>query len=329
VQPPSDQAFRSTPDRPVAVALRALKLGDLLVAVPALHALRRGLPEHRLLLATSAWLAPLVDLVPVDGIVPTKGLDALLPFRPGEVDVAVNLHGNGAESRGIVDALGARQVIQHARPGEPGLAWQDGIHERVRWARLVDAFGMPSDPEEVAIAVPSVPSPAPGAAVVHVGAFYGSRQWPVDRFAAVARALTDRGHAVVFSGSAAERERALAVAAAGGFAEESVLAGRIELDGFAALVAAASLVVTADTGAAHLASAYRVPSVVIFGPAPPEEWGPPAGGPHIVLTDPALRVGDTFGSEPDPALLAVAVTDVLAAVERLGRGQPPERLGDR
>lgn len=305
-------------DRPVAVALRALKLGDLLVAVPALHALRRGLPEHRLLIATSAWLAPLVDLVPVDGIVPAQGLDNLLPFRPGEVDVAVNLHGNGPESRGIIDALGARLSIQHARPGEPGPQWQDGIHERVRWARLVAAFGMPSDPDEVAIAVPTAPSLVPGATVVHVGAFYGSRQWPVDRFAAVARALEQRGHRVVLSGSAAERDRALAVAAAGGFPEESVLAGRILLDEFAALVASAALVVTADTGAAHLASAYRIPSVVIFGPAPPEEWGPPAGGPHVVLTDAALRAGDTFGSQPDPALLAVTVDDVLAAVDRLG-----------
>jgi ADP-heptose:LPS heptosyltransferase len=209
-------------------------------------------------------------------------------------------------------------VIQHARPGEPGLQWLDGIHERVRWARLVEAAGMPSDPDEVAIALPSAPSPAPAAAVVHVGAFYGSRQWPVERFGAVARALAERGHDVVFSGSTGERKRALAVAAAGGLPEETVLAGRIGLDEFAALVASAALVVTADTGAAHLASAYRIPSVVIFGPAPPEEWGPPASGPHIVLTDPALRVGDTFGSEPDPALLAVTVEDVLAAVTRLG-----------
>lgn len=314
----ADQAIGGPPDRPVAVALRALKLGDLLVAVPALHALRRGLPEHRLLLATSAWLGPLVDLVPVDGIVPAKGLDSLLPFGSGEVDVAVNLHGNGRESRAIIDALGARWSIQHARPGEPGPEWLDGIHERVRWARLVAAFGMPSDPDEVGIAVPAIPSPAPGAAVVHVGAFYGSRRWPADRFAAVARALAERGHEVVFSGSAAERERARAVAAAGGFPEESVLAGRIELDAFAALVAHAALVVTVDTGAAHLASAYRTPSVVIFGPAPPEEWGPPVGGPHLVLTDASKRVGDTFGSAPDPALLAVTVDDVLAAVDRLG-----------
>src|SRR3954452_2487893 len=269
-----DQHARRAPRPPLAVALRALKLGDLLVAVPALHALRRGLPEHRLLIATSAWLAPLVELVPVDGIVPANGLEAPLPFAPGQVDVAVNLHGNGAESRAIIDALAAPRVIQHGRPGTPGPVWLDGIHERARWARLVAAFGMPSDPDEVAIAVPRIASTALGAAVVHVGAAYGSRRWPVDRFGAVARALAERGHTVVFSGGAFQRGRGLAAAAAGGFGEEWVLAGRLELDEFAALVAGASVVVTADTGAAHLASAYRIPSVVIFGPAPPEEWGP-------------------------------------------------------
>jgi ADP-heptose:LPS heptosyltransferase len=313
-----DQAFDVRSDRPVALALRALKLGDLLVAVPALKAMRRALPEHRLLLATSAWLEPLVALVPgLDGLVPAKGLDALLPIPPGAVDVAANLHGNGPESRAIVDVLGARLTVQHARPGEPGLPWLDGILERERWVRLTGAFGMPGDPDDVALAAPAGPSPAPGAAVVHVGAFYGSRQWPAARFAAVARELADTGREVVFSGSAAERPRALVVAEQGGFDEDAVLAGRIGLDEFAALVAGAALVVTADTGAAHLASAYRIPSVVIFGPAPPEEWGPPASGPHRVLTHAELRVGDTFGAEPDPALLAVTVAEVLAAIDAL------------
>lgn len=313
-----DQEFDDQSDRPVALALRALKLGDLLVAVPALKAMRRALPEHRLLLATSAWLEPLIPLVPgLDGLVPAKGLDALLPIAPGTVDVAANLHGNGPESRAIVDALDARVVVQHARPGEEGLPWLDGILERERWVRLVSAFGMPGDRDDVGLDRPVAPSPAPGAAVVHVGAFYGSRQWPAGWFAAVARDLADSGRQVVFSGSASERPRALEVARLGGFDEDAVLAGRMELDVFAALVADAALVVTADTGAAHLASAYRIPSVVIFGPAPPEEWGPPESGPHIVLTHAELRVGDTFGAEPDPALLAVTVDEVLAAIATL------------
>jgi ADP-heptose:LPS heptosyltransferase len=83
-------------------------------------------------------------------------------------------------------------------------------------------------------------------------------------------------------------------------------------------VADAALVVTVDTGAAHLASAYGTPSVVLFGPAPVSRWGPPAG-PHVVLTDGRLRRGDVFATEPDPALLAVSADDVLEAAEGLAR----------
>src|SRR5699024_9117407 len=89
--------------------------------------------------------------------------------------------------------------------------------------------------------------------------------------------------------------------------------GRAEV---ASQIAGASLVISAATGAAHLASAYAIPSVILFGPAPPQEWGPPPG-PHIVLTDPAVRRGETFSAEPDPALLAVTTSDVLAAVADL------------
>jgi ADP-heptose:LPS heptosyltransferase len=305
-------------DRPVAVAFRALQLGDLLVAVPALRALRAALPEHRLLLATSGWLSPVVDLIDaVDGLVPVAGLGDRLPFAPGEVDVVANLHGGGPESAAVVDALGARLTVRHAlAPDEPGPAWIEALHERARWVRLTGAFGMPGDPADVAIARPGVPSPAPGAAVVHVGAAFPSREWAADRFAAVARVLEDRGRHVVFSGSAGERTRALEVAALAGLREERVLAGRTDLSGFVALIAAASLVVTADTGAGHLASAFRTPSVVLFGPVPPERWGPPPG-PHLALTHAEVRLGDAFATRPDPALAAVTVDEVLAAIGRL------------
>jgi ADP-heptose:LPS heptosyltransferase len=302
--------------RPELLALRALKLGDLLVAVPAIHALRRAHPEHRLILAMPAWLEPIIDLVPgVDALLPTAGLDRPLEVEPGRIDVAVNLHGNGGESRGLLEAIAPRRRIGHRSEGWDGPTWVDGILERRRWARLVTEHGMPADENEVRIAKPPPPR-HPGTAVIHVGAFYGSRFWPIERFAKVAQALDRDGLPVVVTGGERERDRALAVAELAGLPEDRVLAGRIDLGEMAATVAAAELVVSVDTGAAHLASAYRRPSVVLFGPAPPEEWGPPPG-PHVVLTDARLRVGDTFGSEPDPALLAVTAEDVLAAAEGL------------
>ncbi|HEV7951699.1 MAG TPA: glycosyltransferase family 9 protein [Glaciihabitans sp.] len=306
---------KAAPRGPELLVLRALKLGDLLVAVPAIHGLRRGYPDHQLVLAIPGWLEPIAALVPgVDALLPTPGLNNPLPLEPGRIDIAVNMHGRGPESDGIISALQARMTIMHAAPGP---RWCDGILERDRWVRLVAAYGVSADANEVHIAVPSLRPRIAAATVVHVGAFYGSRRWPAERFATVAKTLSRTGHDVVLTGSADERGRASDVADKAGLPESSILAGELALDEFAAVIAAARLVITSDTGAAHLASAYSVPSVVLFGPAPPEEWGPPAAGPHIVLTDSSKRRGDAFAAEPDPALLAVSVDDVLAAVSRL------------
>jgi len=304
------------------LVLRALKLGDLLVAVPALTGLRRGFPEHRIVLATTGWLAPIVDLIPgVDELLPTPGLSRPIEVGGRFVDIGVNLHGRGPESATLLDAVQPARLIAHAPDAPDGPDWIDGILERERWVRLVRSAGVHADAADVGISVPAEPAAAADAVVLHVGAFYGARRWPAERFAEVARALATRGERVVLTGGAEDHERARAVAALAGLPDSAVLAGRLDLTGFAALIAAARLVVTADTGAAHLASAYRRPSVVIFGPAPPEEWGPPEDGPHTVLTHAELRRGDAFADEPDPALLAVSVTEVLDAIDRLAIGR--------
>jgi ADP-heptose:LPS heptosyltransferase len=289
------------------LALRALKLGDLLVAVPALRALRRHWPEHRLQLATSAWLDPVARLVGgIDELVPTDGLSPLCGVE--SPDVAVNLHGAGPQSNRVLDALSPRRRIGHRGHGWDGPSWLDDLHERQRWCRLLAAHGIDCDPDDLHLQPPPGPSVAPGAVVIHPGAGYGSRRWPIERYAEVAARVDGR---VVVTGTAAERDLALAV----GVPEPDVLAGRLGLAELAAVVAEARLVVSADTGVAHLSYAYRTPSVVLFGPAPVEQWGPPADGPHRSLTVADVRRGDPFTADPDPALLAVGVDDVLAAID--------------
>jgi ADP-heptose:LPS heptosyltransferase len=299
-----------SPDRVSTVlALRALGLGDLLVAVPALRGLRRHWPAHRLRLATSAWLEPMVRLIGcIDSFVPADGLAQLDVGRP---DVAVNLHGAGPQSNAVLDALQPRQRIGHQGHGWTGPPWTDGLHERQRWCRMLACHGIACSADDLRLRPPEVRSVAPGAVVIHPGAGYGSRRWPVERYAQVAAQL-DRP--VVVTGTSRERERAEAVGV------PDVLAGRLDLTQLAALIAEAGLVISADTGVAHLSYAYRTPSVVLFGPAPVEQWGPPPGGPHRSLTVASARRGDPFSDDPDPALLGVTVDDVLGSVAALTGG---------
>jgi ADP-heptose:LPS heptosyltransferase len=200
-----------------------------------------------------------------------------------------------------------------------GPRWADGEHEVDRWCRLLEWYGVPADRSALRLSRPQ-PSPRVRQAVVlHPGAASPSRRWPPERFAAVAHALAAAGERVVITGTIAERPVARRVAKAAGLGDESVLAGQTALPGLAALVAAASLVISNDSGVAHLAVAYGIPSVALFGPVSPALWGPPAGArQHVALwTGTGNRPGDPHGAQVDPRLLEIRVGDVLAGVRKV------------
>jgi ADP-heptose:LPS heptosyltransferase len=79
-----------------------------------------------------------------------------------------------------------------------------------------------------------------------------------------------------------------------------------------ALVGSAGLVVSGDTGVAHLAAAYAVPSVTLFGPVSPVRWGPPDHPRHRALYH-GDDSGDPHGAALDPALARITVGEVVAA----------------
>ncbi|HWM05132.1 MAG TPA: glycosyltransferase family 9 protein, partial [Actinophytocola sp.] len=172
--------------------------------------------------------------------------------------------------------------------------------------------GITADPTDLALDRPAVPSPVPGATVVHPGASMPTRRWPAQRFAEVARALAAAGHRVVVTGGVGERDLALRVARAARLADTAVLAGRTGLAELAALVADATLVVSGDTGVGHLATAYGTPSVLLFGPTPPDRWGPPPDPRHAILW--AGLVGEPFADTVHEGLLALTAVDVLTAI---------------
>ncbi len=311
--------------RPRLLVLRALGLGDFLTGVPAYRALRAAYPRHEIVLAAPAALAPLAALTgAVDRVLPTGELQPVRWAGPPP-DVAVDLHGNGPASHDLVQALAAPTTMMYASAAAPDVAgpwWDEGEHEVDRWCRLLEWHGIPADRAALRLrrpAGPGPPLPARQAVVLHPGAASPSRRWPPGRFAAVARALTGAGERIVITGSRAERATAGRVARAAGLGPASVLAGQTGLAELAALVAAARLVISNDTGVAHLAVAYGRPSITLFGPVSPGLWGPPAGaGQHLALwTGTGDRPGDPHGGQVDPRLLKIGAADVLAAVRTI------------
>jgi ADP-heptose:LPS heptosyltransferase len=306
--------------RPRIFVLRALGLGDLLTAVPALRALRAAHPSAEIALGVPAAYEPLVALTEtVDRVRPVSGLDgAALPEQAG-MAVAVNLHGRGPQSTRLLQSLSPRRIIAFAHPecAHDGPQWRPDEHEVARWCRLLaEGLHIPADPTDLLLAPPAAAPAVAGAVVVHPGAAHPARRWPAERFAEVACWANSRGLPVVVTGSAGEQQLARAMASSAGLGDEAVLAGSLTLDQLAALVHAARLVVCGDTGVSHLATAYRTPSVTLFGPTPPHLWGPPADPRHVVLWN-GSRPGDPFGQAVDPALLTIGASQVIAAADDL------------
>lgn len=296
------------------VVLRALGLGDLLTAVPALRAVRRVCPQHHVTLLAPREHADLLAFDPglVDEVRDTRGLDAgpLAEDLQG-ADLAVNLHGKGPQSTRLLQATRPRQLLAFGTPYGP--EHRDDEHEVHRWCRMLQRHGVPADPTDLHLDVPPDPRTA-GATIVHPGAKDAARRWPLDRYAQVVRSLLRRGERVVVTGGPGEERLAHDLAALSSGAE--VLAGTTSLPELAGLVAGATRTVSGDTGIAHLATAVQTPSVVLFGPVPPREWGPPAhlAGRHLALHDDDGRRGDPHATTPDPRLLRIRPREVLAAI---------------
>ncbi|WP_328825358.1 glycosyltransferase family 9 protein [Tomitella gaofuii] len=309
------------PDGTVLV-LRALGLGDLLTAVPALRALRRARPAADIVLAAPGALTDLaLSTGSVDEVLPMVGLAAPPAWMGAPPALAVNLHGRGPQSTTLLQGIRPGTLWTHTHPEHPdidGPRWDRALHEVTRWCRMVEYFGVRANAWDLHLGAPEIPSPVPGAIAVHPGAGCRARQWPPERFAAVVRSLAhDWPDApVVITGGPGEHDLAAGVAALASSEVDRVMCGDGNILELAALVAGAALVVSGDTGIAHLATAYRTPSVTLFGPTSPERWGPSVdSGIHTVLW--AGTTGDPHADRPDPGLLRVDVESVLDAAGSL------------
>ena len=96
-------------------------------------------------------------------------------------------------------AIRGESAVREGSAARP--VWQDHIHERERWTRLLQWHGIEADPADFRLNPPPARTDRPAATVIHPGAAYASRLWPEARFAKVAAELAQTGHDVVFTGS--------------------------------------------------------------------------------------------------------------------------------
>jgi len=335
---------------PARVAVfRALQLGDMLCAVPALRALRRHWPHSRITLVglgeggefARRFGRYIDEWLPFPGVAAfpeQPANEAALPAfyaraRASRFDLALQMHGSGEQSNAIVDALGARRwagFVPSARQAAPDrVPWPDDLPEPLRYLRLLKSLGIEAG-EDTALELPLYDadhaeaealcraaglSPA-RTVLVHPGARLASRRWPAGRFAQVAAALAAQGWQVGVTGT--PDEAGLVREVADHVPEAVDLCGRTSLGGLAALVARCRLVVCNDTGISHVCAAVGARSVVVASGSDVRRWAPLDHARHVVLWKQVVCRPCSYAQCPigHPCALGVDVEAVLARAWR-------------
>jgi heptosyltransferase III len=290
--------------------IRLRSLGDCVLTTPALDILKRFRRDLRVAVVVEDRFRAIFENNPdVDEILPPR-IAALRRFRP---QLCVNFHG-GSRSAWITTVSGAgwRAGFGHYRNqfaynvriprAQEILGIERRVHTAEHLASAMFYLGAPiAEVPRAKLkgcgASPSglPPGFCPAPHVLHPFATNPAKAWPRERFLKLARRLATSGAEVVVIGGAADDFAP--------FYEFRTLQGA-PLLAIKSVLASASLFVGNDSGPAHMAAAFGVPTVVLFGVSDPQIWGP-WRAPSEVLT---AREGiDTIRTE-----------QVLEAVARLG-----------
>ena len=333
-------------------------LGDVVLALPALSSLRRNWPQAQIAWLVRPEFAPLLEGHPhLDEIIHFDRTRLANAWR--ELSAFRELRGLVAELRrrrfdAVLDLQGLFRTAS--------LAWLSGCDTRFgpRWDRefahwfytttfrpqaqwvhvidyymkLIEAMGGSDLQVEFLLPEKSEARMAAGRllseqgvdaeryAVLIPGAAHASKCWPVERFAAMAdRLASEHGLSVVATGGAAERPIVEQIAELAN-APVASLAGRTALPELVEVLRGATLVVSNDTGPAHIAAALGRPLVMLFSWANPLRLHPYGRPGCVVARDMSSRGLAIKSRDPAHAIEHLTFDEVYAkAVEQLSPAQ--------
>jgi heptosyltransferase II len=285
-------------------------VGDAVMAIPALQAIRSRWPDAEILVLARPWVADLYNGQGyVNGVIVYdrdgqhrgfRGRERLAAeLRREKCDVAV-LFQNAFEAAWLAWRARIPERIGYARDGRSLLLTRAirvprkgeiPAHESYYYLHLLRRAGWLADwPAVGRISLRILPEARraaeqtlaragsrPGTTRIALapGAAYGSAKcWLPDRYAALADSLiSDFGADVILFGAPQEREMAERIVRA--MRQRALnLAGATHIGDLPALLASCGLFVGNDSGAMHVAGAVGLPVVGIFGPTDPEGTAP-------------------------------------------------------
>ncbi len=273
-------------------------VGDVVMATPGFRALRAAFPDGYLALQLRPGLEPLLEGAPwFDDVIPVESwrrgaLELVrearrLRARPFDLGICLpDSFGSALLLRlgGVRRVVGYRTQLRRplldvAVPAPPSRRGRIMVARERHVLDLLAAIGISGRGTQLELFVSAeeeaerrrlferhgIEEVAPLAAIAPGASYGASKLWPTERFAAVGDALATAGGRVVVVGSPAER--ALGARVAGAMKQPVVdLTPDLSLGLLKAVLRRARVLVCNDAGARHVAVAFGVPTVVLFGP---------------------------------------------------------------
>ncbi len=335
----------------IAIVRSLPGLGDLLCCIPALRALRAAYPKAQIHLIglplaqrlmrrfpqyIDQWLEfPGFPGIPEVAFSPSKTLAFLNTVQSLELDLAIQMHGNGSVMNSFMALLGAKQnagcfSVGHYCPNSTYfMPYPNHLSEVWRNLQLMEFLGIPlqgthlefplweADWQELETIAANRSLNLDQYVCIHPGASVSTRRWSCAHFSAVADELAAQGWQIVLTGTAAEAELTKAVSAGMQFPAVD-LTGQTSLGGLAALLKRSRLLVCNDTGVSHLAAALQVNSVVIFSNSDPQRWAPLDRQRHRIVQMPASINSAFQGATPSnrDSLIAPVLREAIALLQQ-------------
>lgn len=319
------------PQHASVVVIRLRSLGDTVLTTPALRLLKAARPDVRVSVVLDEVFAPLLEGVSdVDDLIRasrghrTKTIREIRRQRP---DLCLNLHGgtssawmtalSGAKYRaGFAHfALGSIYNIKIPRAQEILRLDKDApVHTAQHLASAMFYLGVQHGEIPAArLSAEPLHRDRPYA-VLHVAAAYKTKQWPTERFRALAQHIQNQHNLEPILIAGPGQDELLAK-----FKEFTTMPG-LNIASLNSLMAGASLFVGNDSGPAHIAAAFSKPCAVIFGSSNSTTWGPWGTRSEVVETawDCKPCPGDRCYAFDEPrCILSVDEVAVRQAVDSL------------
>lgn len=326
------------------LVLQLKRIGDLILTLPALSALRESRPDARITVILADACGQLSPILP--------GVDRVFIYRRGASNASLWMHLLFSKYDIALDFTGTdRSILMAALSKSKQRVSYEKLAGKKAWRRkifnvlsdaslrdlhtvdyhlaLLKEIGILAPPRNPRIDIPAHIDARTDLcleshgidkeyAIIHPGTARVEKYWPAERWVSVVRHLLSKGLAVVMTGSSDAEEQAELDKIRADAPEALVdLSGKFNLVELSAIIRRARVALGVDSAAMHLANAFRVPQIALFGPTNPYHWKPRHDRALVLLAGESMPLTDYQPKHRERGMSELSTDSVIHAIDSL------------